>query len=306
MNNQPKHPFYFGYGLSKGVDEFTVIAQIEALKEVGSLDSEIMTWKEGGGWSGFTVPWAVTSLAQVGCNKEMLMGTGPAGIVFIRKDGQVIEEMIDDTDDGPRYRGDVRAFSNIGESIYAAGMSRQVYKRQRPNEWERCDEGVVQARGEFEVVGFNSIHGLTEELVHAAGYSGEIWYLEDSTWQKIVSPTNVLLSKVLEVAPGRVFICGQKGVVLKGGRDSWSLIDNGLTNDHFWGMAALHGRVFLSTDSHIYMINDNDELKLVDWPLGAGWTFRHLHCSGDTMYSFGVRHIASTQDGLTWRDQTPN
>src|SRR6266851_5486050 len=107
MNTAPTHPFTFGAGVSCGPDGFTVIARIDALHEAGSLASEILTWRSGSGWSGFSIDWLVTRLVRK--QKDgTLFGTGPSGFVFVREGNQTTEETIDPTDAGPRYRGDIR------------------------------------------------------------------------------------------------------------------------------------------------------------------------------------------------------
>jgi hypothetical protein len=63
----------------------------------------------------------------------------------------------------------------VGESTYAIGMARQVYRRTRSGIWKPCDDGAKhQPSSSLDIRGFNSIHGLDEKDMIAVGLEGEI------------------------------------------------------------------------------------------------------------------------------------
>lgn len=92
--------------------------------------------------------------------KTELFATGPSGEVYIGTLENNREEIIDDSNQGPRGRGPIRDLRLVGGYLYACGMSRQVYRREAPGTWVRRDEGVVLPLGSTSIAGFNSIEGL--------------------------------------------------------------------------------------------------------------------------------------------------
>ena len=63
----------------------------------------------------------------------------------------------------------VRAIEGVA---YAAGMMRQVYRRDGANSWSPIDKGMRASR-EDKVCGFEAIDGFTHRDIYAAGYKGE-------------------------------------------------------------------------------------------------------------------------------------
>jgi hypothetical protein len=304
MSDTPTHPFTFGTGVSCGRDGFTVIARIDALHEAGSLASEVLSWNARSGWSGFSVDWLVTRLVHRP-KDGTLFGTGPSGFVFVREGKQTTEETIDPSDTGPRYRGDIRDLCEIGDAVYAAGLSRQMYRREAVNNWVHCDSGTVQALGDLEVAGFNTIHGLNADLIYAAGFGGEIWCCNLGQWASLPSPTNLVLTRILMAAPDKVYACGQKGTILEGHGEQWEVLDQSMTEDHFWDLVSFRDEIFLSTFRGIYKLDAKSQLQHVPFPDGHDWTFGFLHAAGGMLYSFGSKHIAASADGQNWQDLTP-
>jgi len=298
-----EHPFYFRTGLATSADDFNVIAQIGILRDAGSAETEVLRWNASTGWSGFSTSWAVTRLARLPSEPGALYGLGPGGRVFRQTVDAIDEQEIDSSDTGPRVRGDMRDLAPVGGTLFAAGMSRQVYRLSQAG-WTHVDSGVVEEEPSTDAVGFNAIHGTTEDELYAVGMGGEIWLRTNGKWAMLSTPTNLVLCRVLATSAGTVVACGQKGLILLGSRESWRVIENNLTEESFWGLEQFDGQVFLSTDKGIYRLWD-ERLEPVALPFGSSWTFRHLSACEEAIYSFGTKHIASTTDGVQWVDRTP-
>jgi hypothetical protein len=231
----------------------------------------------------------------------VIMGAG--GYVAVVTGGTVTEEMVDESVEGPRGRGNIRDMRLIGGHLYAAGMNRQVYRREGPQRWVHCDRGVVQPLGNLTVSGFSAIDGLTESDIYAAGFNGEIWHYDGKSWQQFDSPTNVLLHRIRVVGADLAFASGQLGVLLQGSRQGWRPIEHDVTTEDLWGMEWFDGHLYVAGDEAIYRV-EGDQLKVVDTGLGTSFTYRHLHANAGAMWSFGPKHIAKT-DGKMWMDVTP-
>lgn len=300
----PEQPtLSFRSGFSLGIGAGKVIAQVGPLPPPDFPESQIMEWSEQKGWSSYKIAltarrmWVLHELQQ----KLVVMGAG--GYVAVISERTIIEEMVDESDDGPRYRGNMRDMRLIGDHLYAVGMNRQVYRREQPGRWVHCDQGVVQPRGNLTVSGFSAIDGLTESDIYATGFNGEIWHFSGRKWREFDSPTNVLLHRIRAIEPDLVFAAGQDGVLLQGAGDSWRFIEHDVTTENLWGMEWFHGHLYVAGDTALFRLEDG-LLRVVDTGLGESFTYRHLHANQGAMWSFGPKHIAKT-DGKAWTDVTP-
>lgn len=194
---------------------------------------------------------------------------------------------------GVELYGNLNDIQNINNELYVCGGRRQVYKK-TGNEWVRFDKGIRGHRGE-DCCTFESIHGLSEDTLHAVGSKGEIWYHDGVKWSKANSPTNKWLNKVLMVAPGLCYVCGKDGTVLRGFRDSWEIVDSGI-DDHFWGMALFKGKVYLTTDNNLYVIDGNNP-NPVD--LGRAIDAASLCANNEELYLIETYDV-SVFDGTKW------
>lgn len=286
-----------------GVGSGKVIAQVGSLPAPDFPESHIMEWSEQEGWRSYKVGLTARRMWHLEEPQPQLVIMGAGGYVAIVSDSAVTEEMVDETDDGPRYRGNIRDMRLIGDHLYAVGMNRQVYRRDRPGQWVHCDQGVVQPRGNLTVSGFSAIDGLTERDIYTAGFNGEIWHYDGLEWRALDSPTNVLLHRIRVVAPDLAFAAGQEGVLLQGHGDVWRFIDHDLTSENLWGMEWFRDRLYIAGDTALFRLDDG-VLSRVETGLGETFTYRHLHAFQGAMWSFGPKHIAKT-DGDAWTDLTP-
>lgn len=216
-----------------------------------------------------------------------------------------VEEEIDPSDEGPKRRGHIRDLRVIGEYAYVSGMSRQVYRREGPGVWSRQDSGTVLPRGAIELAGFNAIDGLSEDDIYAVGFGGEIWRRYQGNWRRLESPTDVVLHRIRVIAPDLVYISGQGGVLLRGFGDSWEVIPHEATEADLWGMEWYRERLYVACDDGMFVLSPDDDLQQIDLGLGEPWTCRHLHANDGVMWSFGPKHLAWTEDAVTWHDVTP-
>jgi hypothetical protein len=298
------YPLTFLSGFVQDRSTARVIAQLDNLNEQGVAFSWLMKWTRADGkWGRFDLHWNATRMWVLSEPQLQVFSTGPGGIVSILVVGGSSEETIDNTAEGPGSHGPIRDLRGISGRLYVCGMSRQVYRREGPNRWVRRDAGVLLLPGQTQLAGFNSIDGLAEDDIYAVGFVGEIWRQVQGIWHAIDSPTNVILNRVRVVAPDRAYAAGQKGVLLRGNGDVWTEIKHGATTDDFWGMEYFREKLYVSTDNAIYRLTADDNLEkltLKDLP-----TCGHLHANDGVMWSFGTKHLAYTEDAVTWFGTRP-
>jgi hypothetical protein len=299
-----KKPASLGFfsGISLGLKRAKVIAQ------KGELDPDhpvrhIMEWNEGTGWTSFSVPLSAISLHQSLAPPHELFVMGTGGFVRVIADGTQTEEMVDLSDEGPRYRGNIRAMRQVGDHLYAVGMSRQVYRREGRGRWLHDDAGMIVPLGSVEVVGLNCIDGPDESEIYAAGFDGEIWWRHEGRWRRVDSPTNMILREIRTIKPDLIYMCGQMGIVLKGYRDTWDVIAQDESVDNFWGMAWFRDHLYVASHTAIYRLR-NEKLVRIKTGLRPKPTFGRLHATNGALWSFGPDRVVM-YDRKSWTDHTP-
>src|ERR1035437_4325150 len=254
MAKKAPTPYSFGSGFVQDRGTMRVIAQIDELVDAGATASRVMKWVSGN-WSQFSLEWSAVRVCQLAEPPQVFV-LGPGGEILVGSSkGAPQEEALDETMQGPQGRGPLRDLRWIDKHLYAAGMSRQVYRREGVGIWRHRDEGTVLPLGSKTVAGFNSIDGLSEDDLYAVGFGGEIWRCLKGRWRQSESPTNVVLHRVRVVRDDLAYACGQAGVLLRGRGDGWEQIDHGATEDDLWDAELYGGRIFLGHHDGLVMIN---------------------------------------------------
>lgn len=210
-------------------------------------------------------------------------------------------EIIDSSDEGPSDLLQMRCIRPIGRRLYAAGMARRVYRRDAPNTWVPVDQGTFVPRDQRHVaVGFNTIGGLSEEAIYAAGYKGEIWFYDGQVWEQQASPANVALTSLAVVEDGTVYICGLAGMLIAGRRGQWLVIEQDVTEDDFWGITEFRGRIYVSAYDGVFRLDDN-ELVRINMGLKIPVSTAYLDARDGVMWSVGQKHLVVTENGVDWQ-----
>jgi hypothetical protein len=132
----------------------------------------------------------------------------------------------------PGVRGLMRSLCAIGDSLYAAGMRRQVFAKRCDREWADVQGTLAQWRDDAgDVTGFESIGGQSEDAVYAVGWDGEIAALRAQQWQAVPSPTTLILTGVACAPDGAVFACGQRGTLVRAAPDGWKVLESAVAED---------------------------------------------------------------------------
>ena len=192
--------------------------------------------------------------------------------------------------------GYVETIKNIADELYVCGYGRQVYKRVN-DDWISISDQILT---HDKATGFFDMDGLDGNRIYAVGWQGEIYFYNGSEWLKDDSPTDSHLSTVCCLEDGTVWIAGNEGVVLRGSFNQWAEIRSDDFSDHWYGMAAFQGKIYLAASQSLAVV-DGEEIVPVDVGLEKATTTNRLFAKEGLLWSVGEKDIL-VFDGETWRE----
>jgi len=273
----------------------------DKLAEEGMAHTLVFRWRDDS-WVHNPIDNDTSSLCTVEEPDLKVLNLGIDGEITLFTSAGFATERVDDSDEGPNDLLQLRAIRPIGKRVYAAGLGRHVYRRNGPADWIAIDAGVFVPRARrTDPVGFEAIDGLQESAIYAVGYLGEIWFYDGQRWIQQDSPTNVVLNCVRCRRLDEVYAAGMRGTLLRGVNGAWEVLEQEETEEDFWGMTLFQDRVYLANYDGIFRV-DGDTLTRVEMDLGPKFTTAYLDAKDGVMWSVGQKHLAVTEDGITWRD----
>lgn len=305
MKGKTRLPISYVAGSIYFSDCVAVLARMDEIEERGGGFTKILTLRRLQRRAGsYAVEWDAIRVCATG-EPHAIYAVDVTGRFVAIVDRKLSEESIWPGPEGPEVLGDIRDLRLIGGCLYAAGMNRQVYRREGPGQWSRRDAGMVICPPSTEdVTGFNSIDGLAERDLYAAGFGGEIWRYDGMRWQPIGSPTNLVLNRVRAVKPELVYICGKKGTILRGHADRWEVVDQADTEDELWDVEVFNEQIYFASTNNLYRLAGDDSLEPVKVGLTGNITYGSLHARDGVLLSVGRTAVIWTPDGKTWHDIT--
>lgn len=241
------------------------------------------------------LPWLTAGIASTDRRSVEFVIVGWAGQALVIQDQTSHREAIQRKDD---YVSIVRSLATIDDAVYAVGMRRQVYKRIGRDRWEEIDHGVAY-HGDEPAIGFNASAGFDDREIYAVGLNGEIWRWEDDQWRAIHSPTSVHLHSICCAPDGQVYVGGRSGLLLRGRRDSWELLDTE-TEETIWNLHWFDGQLYAIVGQGIYRGVTGDLQKIPN-DLVADGDFGSLSSTGGALWAFGRKKIVR-YDGSAWNE----
>lgn len=261
--------------------------------------SGIVQWKPDGWGDGGQVPWRAAGAAITKHPMEQLIVVGEFGNALLLGGGDRHEERIESSDSSPSDRGPLRGVRRIGDSIYVVGMDRQVYRRDGVDFWSSYDFGIARNRNTKAISGLEAIDGFSEKDIYAVGWDGEIWNCLDGKWHQEGSPVGQVLLDVCCGGDGRVYACSRNGLLLKGGRGQWEVLDMKEFSESLWSLAWFEGRLYAASMNCVYVLGDDDVLAPVYMADSIPLTCYRLVVGGGVMWSVGAKDVVSF-DGRRW------
>jgi hypothetical protein len=237
--------------------------------------------------------------------------------IYLGRNGEIIRwekghkpklEYIDNSEFNPEDYGSMMEIRTIDDVAYAVGMRRTAYRHLGGDSWHRIDEDVRIDKFTETDHGFTSIDGFSEKDIYTCGTNGKIFHYDGSKWTEIESPTNLILNRIVCGKNDDVYICGQLGLILRGNKSGFNVIDHGVTKDQFWGATFFKEHVYFSTMSGLYRIEDSGDLLPIDVtknseiPLDGVKNFYKLDANAETIWSAGERMVIYSHDGEAWQE----
>jgi hypothetical protein len=301
----------FQDGATLGSGKYLFVAHNKALLNKSRHQAHVVLFNANS-WSELArFKWQAVGL--VVCSED------PLEALVLGRDGQVGrvgaahsgEERIDPS----RALGPMRGIAKIDDVPSAFGMQRHIYRRNSKGKWERFDRGMEMPipKGKFDISamikkgiaqmgGINAVVQGSPKDVYAFGMRGEIWRLKGSRWEKVDSPTDVMLTDATEVSAKNIMACGIAGTLVKGQADTWMMVS--LTTKErcdFSSIAAFKGVIYLADGQALHTLQAG-KLKQVDFGVGLSVPVSCLRTGHGSLLAIAGSELFITRDGHTWTD----
>jgi hypothetical protein len=272
------------------------------------LVSYAVAWRKA--WASRPIPTLAISVCHLAHPSPIAFFLGTNGVVVRVVPGkESVPEVIDESNEGPQFIGDLREIRRIGASAYVCGMGRTVYRCVGLGPWNRIDQSIREdSTVEDSDAGLNSIHGFDESAIFAVGWNGEIWSYNSVVWKQENSPTDLALLKVLCASDGTVVIGAQNGLVLRGNPENWMEYRLPVSTNDITGLAEFLGRVYVATSEQLY-VWDEAGIRLVDLSqskrkieIRPHESFGSVHATAEVLWSVGPKMAMYTKDGMLWEE----
>lgn len=260
---------------------------------ISALDggsTRMIQWMDGE-CTHFTIGWPTTSMTASEAPLR-LYSMGPEGDIHVFA-GDVSSR---ETVAGPERHGPLRAMRMIGGRNHAAGMQRQVVRRNDDGTWEAIAAPILNTKG---IRGFNSIDGFAPDEIYAAGLAGEVWRFDGQQWQQLDIPTTLALQHIVCAGDGLVYIVGQSGLIVAGRDTQWNVLDTGKQSADLWGCAWFGGQLYVASSRGIYAWTGG-ALRACDIGATREGSASFLMAGHGMLWSVGQRHVAYSHDGEQW------
>lgn len=188
----------------------------------------------------------------------------------------------------------IRRLRRIFDHLYCVGMSDFIYKGTMDLNWTEIGSGI-KGDGSIEAV-----DGFSEDELYAVGWDGVIWCYDGSTWKKVASPTNVILTDIKCASDGYAYCTGRSGLVIKGRYDEWEVVIDLEEMEDLWSLQEFDNSIYLSGISGVFRFKEETLEELdIDSTLSEGITSYILFRSSDSLISMGNKDILQF-DGHAW------
>ena len=225
--------------------------------------------------------------------------------VFVADDGEVyvVGGGVDAFED-PISSRPATFFSNVksirGRAV-AVGPRRTVFIRDAPDTWRQISAGLLPQAGRISLdsSGFSDIDGFSEADMYACGGRGDLWHFDGSLWTQVDVPTNDNLWRLCCASNGSVYVITGRRAVLVGRNQSWSMVNQDVTDEVLESIVDYQGRVMVSTQSALFEVVGGafQAALLGEMPSMASRSFL---AGGDGILLVAGSRDACSFDGTSW------
>lgn len=302
MSTRPSEVFSFGQAFVQDRNTLRVVAQADELNRRNASNTTLMKWLlREKRRNDFHLDWYVGPIALTTLPAFQYFAAGPDGRCAVADIQSHHFEQIGTPRSGPLFHGAIRDIRWIDGALYAAGMSRQVYRRSSQGTWDHIDQGILLPPDTGTTRGFNSIAGARADDIVCVGFAGEIYVFDGNRWNAEDSGTNVILNRVKSFPHGTI-ACGQMGVVLVRRQGHWSHLLHEGTKEQIWDIEWFADRLYFATETTLYTLEAGGVAKEVEIDPERELSFGFLHANDGVMISSGTKDVFWTSDGKTWHE----
>ncbi len=225
------------------------------------------------------------------------------GLVLVSEWGSVLEytlgghgtaEIIEDMD--PEDPPTSFAFAKVVAGRLYAGGTRHHLHEYDGRRWHRITSPALRAAEGVQC--FESITGFGPEELYAFGWDGVVWTNAIGNWQKVESPTNLILNDG-DVFGGRAILGGQMGTIIEGRGNDWRPVEHDEPIRDIWSVRTFLDKVYFATMMGIFSLDEDGTIELAA-PLHPGMRSTMMLFTGPSgLWSVGRTDIA-VFDGATW------
>ncbi len=221
---------------------------------------------------------------------------GEDGVIW-QYDGLDIKELsyIEDENNINAFRS--HAYSSEQGHLIAGG-GHYLFGSKNALKWESREIPINLKQEGLSYTGFEKVL-FASEGAYVWGWKGMAYLISKGSYKKLELPTNLDLHDACVTESG-VAVCGNQGVVISGSEASgWSIIENNITDENFWGICEFEKQIFVSNVAGLYCIEDS-ELALVDdiESENTDSSFYGLKCCNACLWSIGAKHLYEYKGGL--------
>lgn len=188
-----------------------------------------------------------------------------------------------------------RFLKNIDGKVYAGGTNYFLFQEDK-NNWKELSHDLIKLNHSLK--SFENLTGFNEKELYGFGWSGLIFSNSEGSWKQIKSPTKLILNDG-DVHNNEVFIGGNDGIILKGRKNKWTIIENKLLTNDIWSVRKYGDAVYFSTLSGILKWKDN-KLSIFKQLNTDMHTSMFLFTGPSGLWSVGTSDIALF-DGENWQ-----
>ena len=151
-----------------------------------------------------------------------------------------------------RFYGRMRGLRVIGEGLYACGDGGQVYRRRGRGDWLHLDSRFLQPANTpvEDKLMMVQIDGPSEDEIYICGYNGKMLFYDGTSARRIDLGTDAHLVDILVEDERSIWICGSKGVLLRGNhRDGFAPVPGVTGQSLFNSMALFDDKLYLAAST---------------------------------------------------------
>lgn len=250
--------------------------------------SFFMTWENGHLSAPVRADWSAAAVVFADWPDAEFVAVGEGGqILKLRRDGSTDESTI--FAGKVTARGPIRGAASIGDALYVVGAAHQAFKISTPLTVTDLSIPVSLTRAQPDSVGLEAIAAFGENEIYAAGWEGEIWLYEGGNWSRVGGPTSLILTAIVCAPDESVYVVGQRGSLLRGRRNQWTVIDTPAIRENLWSAAWFMDRLFTSSSQQLFGLGQG-ELRSIELPEQPE-TFFWLDANTDRMLSVGADDV---------------